>query len=736
MLMCHSREKVEKRLESHLRLIARQLLRFDTKEEVLKHLTDSFKTECKCDFVGVFLKEGEQIFPKAWIGNFLSLKASFPLMLEECSQKLFQKSLTYNDVIELQSCKFINLLKKEKIICWFTVPITDNTITYGFCTVGYIKHVSLLELYDIFDEFGKDLGIALSLVSQKETERKKMLQMEWMGQKFPIDESEENIIRKIVHRAGNETRATFAGIYIYNSEKNQFDFQYPSYGQLTKTEIISNKGNYELKNYFPFLESFGGNQLTVPLIIDLKTIGVLHVEHKGNVAFTQDDLERLDLYANHVSTILENTLRSKHEKNQKERLYSLLNYQQDFMKKTIEQEDFDGITSSVCKIFLKPVILFDRFIRPISYQFPCEENIQLENTRKIIFDEVDRRVNKDVRLSLKNIDGREILVLPVNGGGDLLGYLALFINHEEMDYINQLTVELIRNIYSIQFIKQKWVFNIKEQVRESFINKLLVEDIEDKESIIQYANLFRWDLFKQHRVAVLSIQLNQEGIKDSDILKRKTKIALILEQLKIKISMYDRDLLLAKVKEVPVIIASVEKEQKDTRFWSNLLKNIKKWLKADGIESKTYIGIGGKADSLEDYFSCYHQAIQTLNVISQRDYKSGYEFFENLGSYTLLHHLKDTMAASSFINKYLDELINYSDKKGGDLFHTLRIYLEHNGNIPSAAEELFIHRSTLTYRLEKIESIIGMSLTNSEIRFNLLLAYKLYDLYKTTAKYE
>ena len=59
----------------------------------------------------------------------------------------------------------------------------------------------------------------------------------------------------------------------------------------------------------------------------------------------------------------------------------------------------------------------------------------------------------------------------------------------------RLSINLARNIYSIQFIKQKLVLDAREQVKDSFMSKLLVEKIEDEESIIQYANLFHWDLF-------------------------------------------------------------------------------------------------------------------------------------------------------------------------------------------------------------------------------------------------
>ena len=48
--------------------------------------------------------------------------------------------------------------------------------------------------------------------------------------------------------------------------------------------------------------------------------------------------------------------------------------------------------------------------------------------------------------------------------------------------------------------------------------------------------------------------------------------------------------------------------------------------------------------------------------------------------------------------------------KGAVLIDTLACYLRHDGNALRTAQKLFVHRSTLAYRLNRIESITGLSL--------------------------
>ena len=63
------------------------------------------------------------------------------------------------------------------------------------------------------------------------------------------------------------------------------------------------------------------------------------------------------------------------------------------------------------------------------------------------------------------------------------------------------------------------------------------------------------------------------------------------------------------------------------------------------------------------------------------DFGKDYAFFEDLGSYTLLHLIKDTSEAKYFMQNYLEKLITYSNEQNMNLFKTLRVYIEQNGSI-------------------------------------------------------
>ena len=59
-------------------------------------------------------------------------------------------------------------------------------------------------------------------------------------------------------------------------------------------------------------------------------------------------------------------------------------------------------------------------------------------------------------------------------------------------------------------------------------------------------------------------------------------------------------------------------------------------------------------------------------------------------------------------------LQEHDDSSGSDYMRTLRCYLDNHCNVVQTARELFIHRSTLLYRLEKIKEILESDLSSPD----------------------
>lgn len=88
-----------------------------------------------------------------------------------------------------------------------------------------------------------------------------------------------------------------------------------------------------------------------------------------------------------------------------------------------------------------------------------------------------------------------------------------------------------------------------------------------------------------------------------------------------------------------------------------------------------------------------------------------------------MHRLPDTMLC----HEGLLALRDHDAAQGTEYMHTLRVYLDSNLNAVQSARQLFIHRSTLLYRLEKIREILDSPLNDPEELLYLSLSFRLFE---------
>lgn len=107
--------------------------------------------------------------------------------------------------------------------------------------------------------------------------------------------------------------------------------------------------------------------------------------------------------------------------------------------------------------------------------------------------------------------------------------------------------------------------------------------------------------------------------------------------------------------------------------------------------------------------------------------------FTDLDAYRLLFNTHNRSLLENMRNHNLQALKEYDQTYNTALLKTLRTYLKNNGNAVLTAQALFTHRNTISYRLEKIKSILGEDLSSSQTIFNLTLAFYIDD-YLTIVK--
>ncbi len=148
-------------------------------------------------------------------------------------------------------------------------------------------------------------------------------------------------------------------------------------------------------------------------------------------------------------------------------------------------------------------------------------------------------------------------------------------------------------------------------------------------------------------------------------------------------------------------------------------------------------GWGPRCERLDQYADGVARARWVVDVLPVLGSDPDLAGFESLGIYALLYEKRDKDQLWEFARRWLGTLLDHDAIHApttgrAELARTLRVLLEAGG--PSAAAaHLYVHISTLKYRIRKIESILGVDLGDPEVCFNVRLAFKILDVHERMA---
>ena len=100
--------------------------------------------------------------------------------------------------------------------------------------------------------------------------------------------------------------------------------------------------------------------------------------------------------------------------------------------------------------------------------------------------------------------------------------------------------------------------------------------------------------------------------------------------------------------------------------------------------------------------------------------------FEDTGAYRLLLPAmsEDPGELERFYEETLAPLTAYDEQYETELVTSVEAYLENDGNVAQTAAQLFTHRHTVRYRLERVRELSGHDISSSEGREKLSLGLK------------
>ena len=138
----------------------------------------------------------------------------------------------------------------------------------------------------------------------------------------------------------------------------------------------------------------------------------------------------------------------------------------------------------------------------------------------------------------------------------------------------------------------------------------------------------------------------------------------------------------------------------------------------------------GYSRTMEGHMNLRRQYLQAKIALDVGGRKKPYVWIHKFDQIVLTYIMEQTtkrLPASMLCHERLLELKKLDEIHHSEYMLTLRTYLEQNLNATQTANEMFIHRSTFLYRLEKIKAVLQSSLEDPDEIFYLNLSLRLLE---------
>ena len=254
-----------------------------------------------------------------------------------------------------------------------------------------------------------------------------------------------------------------------------------------------------------------------------------------------------------------------------------------------------------------------------------------------------------------------------------------------------------------------------EEIAGAFVDAVLAREVTDRGDIVARATEMGADL--ERGAGVVIARAAPRAAQSGEW--RARVMTLTLRALR---SLAAGSLATAEEGETAQIAVIVPAEDDDrlARAAAGLARELE-----DGLPGfHLTIGHSRRATDPVDLYRAGNEARLAVNVGEAEDRRL--LAFEDTGAYRLLLPAisEDPRELERFYGETVAPLSAYDEQYETELVATVEAYLDNDGNVAATAKQLFTHRHTIRYRLERVRELCGHDVSATEGREKLGLGLK------------
>jgi DNA-binding PucR family transcriptional regulator len=135
------------------------------------------------------------------------------------------------------------------------------------------------------------------------------------------------------------------------------------------------------------------------------------------------------------------------------------------------------------------------------------------------------------------------------------------------------------------------------------------------------------------------------------------------------------------------------------------------------------VGLGPACSAVPDYGDAYRLAAGAVDLVQRDGQRDRVVALGDLGIYRLLLLVKRPEELIDFMRSVLQPLYEYDGRRDTTLVETLRAFLACGFSAAATAEALIVHPNTISYRLRRIEELLGINCHDPEALLQFQFAF-------------
>jgi sugar diacid utilization regulator/putative methionine-R-sulfoxide reductase with GAF domain len=317
---------------------------------------------------------------------------------------------------------------------------------------------------------------------------------------------------------------------------------------------------------------------------------------------------------------------------------------------------------------------------------------------------------------------RPLDVVPVRAGADVLGLLVVGIDDESVDSEGRLrALEHGSTVLALELSKERAAAEVERRLRGDLVEEVLAGGLEadEAERIARQAERLGHRLPQKAWVVVLE--------PDDD----RTEAALASrgrsDRLDSALSGLIRSRLpgaLTLVRSASAVFLVPDEVAADLPALEKLAGQILAAAAAVMKPGSASVGIGNLANGVSELARSHVEARQALRLTRRAGGRGRVASYRSLGAFRLLLEVQSPDALRRFVDELLGPLLQYARSRDTPLLDTLEALSAARWVRRAAARKLGIHINSMTYRVERIQTLTGLQLDDPETRVAISIALR------------